>query len=257
MSATRVDPLYEGQVLRLTLSRYPGNSIDRDLVEELYRAVDEHAGDPRLKLILFAGAGADFAAGSELDTAEALARFHALLLRLLDSGVPTAACVRGRCRGAGFDLAAFCNFIFATASAEFGQNAIGHPALPPPSSLILPLKLGHARSFDLVLLAQPIDGIEAYRRGLVTAVAQAPEDLSALVKAWVTAHILPKSARSLRLANRAARLAFSARLRAELPALERLYVTALGAEKPVTETERKPPRSTRPASASSRKVELA
>ena len=44
---------------------------------------------------------------------------------------------------------------------------------------------------------------------------------------WARTHLLPKSASSLRYAVRAARLGLRARLAAELPAIERLYLDDL------------------------------
>ena len=54
-------------------------------------------------------------------------------------------------------------------------------------------------------------------------------DLDALATAWIQNHVLPRSAVSLRRANRVARLGFHARLAAELPALERFYARQAGA----------------------------
>jgi cyclohexa-1,5-dienecarbonyl-CoA hydratase len=227
MAALRVEQLYGGQVLRLTVASPPGNYIDPELVDALAEALDAHAGLPCVKLIVLRGAGSDFSLGARLDSAAAVTRFHRLFYRLIELGVPTAAVVRGRCLGAGLDLAAFCNFIFADSTSRFGQPELSVSGLPTPASLILPLKLGSDRSGDLVLMGLLLSAQEAYRRGLLTAWARSPADLEVLVRTWIEAHILPKSARSLRLANRVARLGFHAQLRAELPALERLYLREL------------------------------
>jgi hypothetical protein len=61
----------------------------------------------------------------------------------------------------------------------------------------------------------------------VTAWTSSPLDLPLLVASWIENHLLPKSASSLVRANRLARLSFNAQLRAELPALERFYLTKL------------------------------
>jgi enoyl-CoA hydratase/carnithine racemase len=213
--------IFAGQVLRLSLGQ-PEGLLELATVDALAEALAPEAVGAGTKLILLATAGRDFCAGSRLDTAQAVARYHALFYRLIELAVPTAVVVRGRCLGPGLELAAFCNFIFAEGSARFGRGEPG--GFPKPASLILPLKLGADRASDLVLTATTIDAREAYQRGLVTAWARSSRDLSALVQAWIESHILPKSARSLVLANRVARLSFHAQLRAELPQLERLYV---------------------------------
>jgi hypothetical protein len=77
-----------------------------------------------------------------------------------------------------------------------------------------------------------IDAEEAYRRGLVMAWARKDEALDALVHAWITAHLLPRAAASLRRANRASRVAFHVRLERELGLLDRLTGFSLGATAP-------------------------
>jgi enoyl-CoA hydratase/carnithine racemase len=217
MTCVRAERLYRGQVLRLTLCAPPGNVIDGTMVDALLAALPENTDD--LKLILLAAEGPDFSIGTRLEAAD-MARFHQVFYRLIDLGIPTAALVRGRCMDAGFELAAFCNFVFADASARFGLRR----GLPTPAALILPLKLGAERAGDLVLCGLTVDAVEAFRRGLLTAWAPERGDVFALHKAWIETHLLPCSAVRLRRAHRVARLSFHAQLRAELPALERLYL---------------------------------
>ena len=240
MTCVRAEQLYRGQVLRLTLCAPPGNVIDVRMVDALLAALPPVGGGAptssarrggglpppvdrpgELKLIQFAAEGPDFSIGTHLAGAE-MARLHEVFYRLIALGLPTAALVRGRCTDAGFELAAFCNFVFADASARFSLRK----GLPTPAALILPLKLGAERAGDLVLLGQTVDAAEAFRRGLLTAWAPERGDAFALGKAWIETHLLPCSARSLQRANRVARLSFHAQLRAELPALERLYLAS-------------------------------
>src|SRR5262249_34350187 len=177
----------------LWLPAAPRQLLDARVVAELATALEEHAHSPKLKLIMLAATGSDFCLGSDLTSAQGVRCFHALLYRLIDLGIPTAAVVRGRCLGAGLELAAFCNFIFADSSASFGQSELGRGSFPSPASLILPLKLGPDRSGDLVLTGAQLDAQEAYRRGLVTAWARSQKELETLVRVWLATHLLPKS----------------------------------------------------------------
>src|SRR5262245_51611836 len=179
MTCVRAERLYRGQVLRLTLCAPPGNVIDARVVDGLLSALPP-ADDAELKLIQFAGEGPDFSIGTRLDGA-AMARLHEVFYRLIDLGIPTAALVRGRCFDAGFELATFCNFVFADASSRFGLKR----GVPTPASLILPLKLGAERAGDLVLCGTTVDAAEAFRRGLLTAWAPERDDAFALGKAWI------------------------------------------------------------------------
>jgi enoyl-CoA hydratase/carnithine racemase len=226
-SLVKSELCHDGAVLKLTLCDPPSNALDRPMLRALTDALD--APGPRVKLVLFAAEGANFSAGrtAHESSAAALEDFRALLFRLMDLAIPTASVVRGQCHGAGLELAAFTNFVFASADATFGQqDPSGALSWPQPASLILPLKLGHGYADDLVLTDDMIDVREAFRRGLVLAWARAGESLDTLVDAWIRAHILPREAMSLRRANRAARLGFDVRLRRELPQLELLYRAA-------------------------------
>jgi enoyl-CoA hydratase/carnithine racemase len=139
--------------------------------------------------------------------------------------IPTATLVEGRCHGQALALAAFSNFVFASADATFSMAS--DAPWPLTASLILPLKLGQGHADDLVLTGEQIGVTEAYRRGLVLAWARPGESLDALAGAWIAAHLIPRSASSLRRANRVARLGFHAQLERDLVLLDRLAGPAL------------------------------
>jgi enoyl-CoA hydratase/carnithine racemase len=187
----------QGALLRVTLTAAPERRLDSAAVRAIAAAVAD-AG-PRCKLILFAADGDDFARGGDASAAE----LHALFRRLIELGVPTAAVVRGACLGPALELAAFCNFVFAARDARFG-------ACPLPA-FVLPLKLGQGNAEDLVVCGDALSAAEAYRRGLVLATAPA-RLVAALAEAWLAAHVLNKTAASLRRANRVARLDFHRQL---------------------------------------------
>lgn len=188
----------DGALLRLTLAATPPDDrFDGETVRALAAALGRV--DARTKLIRFDADGADFSRGGEATPAE----LHALFRRLIELGVPTAAVVRGACFGPALELAAFCNFVFAADDARFGGC--------PLPAFVLPLKLGQGNAEDLVLCGDALPAPEAYRRGLVLATAPA-RALEALVDAWLGAHVLNKTAASLRRANRAARLDFHTQL---------------------------------------------
>ena len=196
---------HEGALLRVTLSAPPTRRLDAAAVRDVAAAL-EHATE-RTKLVLFDGAGDDFALGGDVSPAE----LHALFRRLIALGVPTAAVVRGGCLGPALELAAFCNFVFAARDARFG-------ACPLPA-FVLPLKLGQGNTEDLVFCGDALSAAEAYRRGLV--LATAPDSfVDQLADAWFAAHVLNKTAASLRRANRVALASFHHRLQLHAAAFD-------------------------------------
>ena len=196
---------HQGALLRVTLSAPPTRRLDSAAVRAIAAAVA--AADERTKLVLFSGAGDDFVLGGDAAPAE----LHALFRRLIALGVPTAAVVRGGCLGAGLELAAFCNFVFAARDARFG-------ACPLPA-FVLPLKLGGGNTEDLLFCGDALSAPEAYRRGLVLATAPAPL-VGRPAETWLDAHILNKTAASLRRANRVARASFHHRLQVNAAAFD-------------------------------------
>jgi len=156
-----------------------------------------------------------------------LRQFHRLFITLLDLAVPTAALVSGQCQGGGLELALMCNFLFLDRSARLGQPEINLGVFAPPASLILPLKIGQAKSDDILLTGRMITAEEAAGMGLITMLFDDKDSMLAGVEDWVQEHILPKSASSLRFAVRAARRQFNSALRDQLQDLERFYVEEL------------------------------
>ena len=201
----RVATEQQGALLRITLVMPATRRLDSAVVREVASAL-AHA-DERTKLIIFCGDGDDFALGGDAAPAE----LHALFGRLIALGIPTAAVVRGACLGAALELAAFCNFVFAARDARFG-------ACPLPA-FVLPLKLGQGNAEDLLFCGDALSAAEAYRRGLVLATAPALL-VGKLAETWLAAHVLNKTASSLRRANRVARATFHNRLQLDVAAFD-------------------------------------
>lgn len=221
--------LEEGQMLRLTLNAPKGNVLDTEMIQGLALALKRHDG-PRLKAIVFEGAGAHFSFGASVpehtkaEVSKMLPAFHELFRVLLKLGVPTFAAVKGRCLGGGLELAAFCTWIFASPDAILGQPEIKLAVFPPMASLLLPWRLGGARGMDLCVSGRSVNAEEALKMGLVHAVAEDPSSASV---AFAKEHLFGSSASSLRFAERAARLGLTRLFEESLPALERLYLHEL------------------------------
>ena len=147
--------------------------------------------------------------------------FSRLFLAMLEGGVTCVAAVRGQCLGGGMELAGFCHRVVVSPDARMGQPEILLGVLAPVAAAILPARVGQAMAENLLLTGRIVTAEEALRIGLADEIA---EDPSAAALAWLTAHLLPKSASSLRLALRAARSGYARRLRIDLLAIEHLYL---------------------------------
>src|SRR4029078_3038693 len=138
-----------------------GNIVTAEMIAALTQAIDGVVDNPHLKLITVEGAGADFSFGASIpehgpaEIGRVLPEAHKLIYALLDLPVPTAAVVRGRCLGGGFEIALACDFIFAEDSATFGLPEIALGVFPPTASALLPPRGGVARADSATRTATP------------------------------------------------------------------------------------------------------
>jgi len=214
------------------LSHPKGNILTREMVQALQSALESIEPNPHLKLITIEGDGPDFSFGASVpehapdEIARVLPEMHALIERLLDAPAVTAAIVRGRCLGGGFELALACDFIFAAADAVMGLPEIALGVFPPAASALLPVRIGAARATRAIVTGEAHRAQEWREVGLVEVVSPA-EGLDAEVERWYDRHLAARSAAALRYAAAAARSSVSSHVRRVLPELERLYLNEL------------------------------
>jgi cyclohexa-1,5-dienecarbonyl-CoA hydratase len=209
-----------------------GNIVTAEMIGALEQALDAVAQHPHLKLVTLEGEGEDFSFGASIpehapgQIDRVLPQTHQLIYALLDFPAVTAAVVRGRCLGGGFELALACDFIFAERSAVFALPEIGLGVFPPAASALLPPRIGTTRATSAILTGKRISATEASAAGLLELVAD-DGDLRPAVDRWFEAHLHKRSAAALRHATAAARLSLVQHVRAVLPELERLYLNDL------------------------------
>ena len=215
-----------------TLFHEKGNIVTADMVAALRSALEAVGENPHLKLITIEGAGGDFSFGASIPEHAAdqigrvLPEMHALIYDLLDAPAPTAALVRGRCLGGGFELALACDFILAEEGATFGLPEIALGVFPPAAAALLPMRVGAAPATRAILTGEPTDAATWHAKGLVEFVAPRGE-LQRAADRWFATHLAPRSASALRHAAAAARMGLAAHVREVLPRLERLYLDDL------------------------------
>ena len=215
-----------------TLSHPKGNILTAEMVTSLRTALEGLGQNPHLKLITIEGAGRDFSFGASIpehapdQIGRVLPEMHALIYDLLDAPAPTAALVRGRCFGGGFELALACDFILAEENATFALPEIALGVFPPAGSVLLPARVGLAAAASSLMSGETITAGEWHARGLVQVLA-APGTLDSVTDAWFARTLAPRSAAALRHGGAAMRLALQSHVRTVLPEIERLYLDDL------------------------------
>ncbi len=231
MSKIIREEIFDGQVIRFTLNAPKANVLDSEMMTELQSKLANIGQD--VKLLQFIGAGDHFSFGASVpehtkkNAPEMLRQFHGLFKTMIELTVPTMALVSGQCLGGGMELAIFCNFLFLDETARMGQPEIMLGVFAPPASLILPLKVGQTKADDLLLTGRSMKAEEVMQFGLGAKLFDDQQAMMDGADAWVEKHILPKSASSLRFANRAARTVFNKTLSATLDKLAEIYTTKL------------------------------
>ena len=221
--------------------RHPtGNILTLEVMQQIRAALEDLLESAHLRLLTLEGAGKDFCFGASVSEHTrdqmkvVLPEMHALIRDLIALPVPTAAVVQGRCLGGGFELALACDYIFAADEATFGLPEIKLGAFPPAAGVLLPRRVGVARSTAAILSGESQDAAAWRDAGLVTMTAPAAE-LRGSVDAWFDCTLARHSAEALRHAVRVARLPIARALEEELDEVERLYLLDLGVTHDATE----------------------
>lgn len=229
----RCEKEFDGALVRITLNAPKANVLEAAMLGEISCALEGLSKDKDIKLIVFEGEGKHFSFGASVPehtkdkAAMMLKSFHGVFYQLVAMAVPTMAVVRGQCLGGGMELALFCNFIIADGTAKFGQPEIVLGVFPPPASVMLPRKVGQTHADDIALTGRSLDASEAYRIGLLTLLVDEGQDAWDVARQWIEKNILPKSAASLKTANKASRTHFFEGILSDLPKMEALYLKEL------------------------------
>jgi cyclohexa-1,5-dienecarbonyl-CoA hydratase len=217
---------------RFRIAHPKGNIITVETIRALRTGLETLSEQPHLRLVSLHGEGDDFSFGASIQEHQkeqivtALPEMHALILDLLELPVPTAAVVRGRCLGGGFEIALACDVILAAEESVFGLPEITLGVFPPAACALLPARAGLGRAMEAILTGE-LEAASAWaERGVVRVIGPAHR-LDAAVDEWFDRHLSSKSAAALRHACVASRHALLQQVRAALPELEKLYLTEL------------------------------
>ncbi|HJV67333.1 MAG TPA: cyclohexa-1,5-dienecarbonyl-CoA hydratase [Geomonas sp.] len=230
VSPLKVSLERDGRLLRLTLARPKANIIDAAMIAALQAALEEHLSQPKLRCVLLTAEGPHFSFGASVEEhlpdscAQMLKQLHALVLTLVESPVPVLVAVRGQCLGGGLEVAAAGHLIFAAPNAQLGQPEIKLAVFAPAASCLLPERIGQTRAEELLFSGRSIGAEEALNIGLVSMVAEDP-DQAALD--YFDKHLAGLSASTLRYAVTAVRKDAMQRIRAKLAFVEQLYLQEL------------------------------
>ncbi len=223
---------YEGQIAEITLNDAPANILTAAMMAEIRAFLKDDLNNKDRKLLIFKGAGDHFCFGASVEehtvdqVDNMLPGFHLMCGEILAHPVPTLANVSGFCLGGGFELALVCGLIFAEEKSKYAVPEIQLGVFPPVAAALLPFLANGVTASHMLLTGAKLSAQELQNCGVINQVAPAA-DLDQLIDSYIEKNILPRSASSLRFANRAVRLSINSIYRQHIGDLERMYLDEL------------------------------
>jgi len=166
-------------VARITLNQPPLNIIDIPMIGELHSALARVHAAGDLKVLVIDHQGKAFSAGVSIKdhtpdkVGEMIEKFHGMFRLLNSLAIPSLALVDGMALGGGCELAVFCDMVFASDRATFGQPEIKVGVFPPVAAVLFPHLIGRNRALELLLTGDVIEAAEAKAIGLINEVIPA------------------------------------------------------------------------------------
>jgi enoyl-CoA hydratase/carnithine racemase/NADPH:quinone reductase-like Zn-dependent oxidoreductase len=138
--SVRLDPVGPDWIALVTIDVPPANTIGRATLDDLERALEALAAEPRLRAAVLTGAGSMFVAGADVRQLRAFARAgdvedfarraQRVFTRIARSAAPFVAAVDGYALGGGNELQMACAYRVASRRAELGQPEINLHVIP-------------------------------------------------------------------------------------------------------------------------------
>jgi enoyl-CoA hydratase/carnithine racemase len=169
-----------GGILSLTMARPDKkNALTNAMYGALADAIEGAETNPAVRVLLIRGEGDMFAAGNDVDEFAALAtddvqaerHVSRFLQALARSSRPLVAAVQGRAIGIGATMLLHCDLVVLAENARLSTPFVNLALVPEAaSSLLLSLRIGYARAFEMFALGEAVDARSALAWGLVNRV---------------------------------------------------------------------------------------
>ena len=167
-------------VLTLTMARPDKkNALTNAMYGALADAIAAAETDPAARVIVIRGEGDMFTAGNDVGEFAAIAAGAArgeqhvgrFLQAITRATRPLVAAVQGRAVGIGTTMLLHCDFVVLAENALLSTPFVNLALVPEAaSSLLMPLRIGYARAYEMFALGEAVDAATALRLGLASRV---------------------------------------------------------------------------------------
>jgi methylglutaconyl-CoA hydratase len=163
------------------------NALTGTMIAELTTAMTALNHDPRVRVVVIAGAGESFCTGIEMrwlkrmagcdikENRAAALDFATVLYSISTLKKPTIARVHGPASADGVGLVAACDIAVAAYGAEFCFSEVRLGLIPATITPYVVRAMGERMARRYFLSAEPFTAAEAYRTGLVSDIAPLDE----------------------------------------------------------------------------------
>jgi enoyl-CoA hydratase/carnithine racemase len=151
------------------------NALTLAMYLEMTRALKEADAADATRCVIIAGAGGTFCAGNDItDFLKAASgggldpRAHEFLLALARCRKPLVGAI-----GVGTTMLFHCDHVIAGTDATLSTPFLKLGLIPEAASTLLaPMRMGHARAFSLLVMGRPLSAAEAREAGIVNTVVE-------------------------------------------------------------------------------------
>jgi enoyl-CoA hydratase/carnithine racemase len=156
------------------------NALTQPMYAAMTAALREAQSSAAIRCLMLAGGPGAFCAGSDIGDFQKRAEGGLesvtidFLYALARNRKPLVAAVNGLAVGIGTTMLLHCDYIVAATGTVFSTPFTRLGLIPEAaSSLLAPMRMGHARAFALLVMGRPLAAEEAKDAGLVNAVVDA------------------------------------------------------------------------------------
>jgi enoyl-CoA hydratase/carnithine racemase len=180
------------------------NALTQPMYAEMTHVLREAETSDAIRCVVLAGCPGAFCAGSDISDFQQRAEGGLkpvtldFLHALVRNPKPLLAAVDGLAIGIGTTMLLHCDYVVATGAATFATPFTKLGLIPEAaSSLLGPMRIGHARAFALLVMGRTMSAEEAKAAGLINAIVDSAALDSAVLQAAREVAALPAGAVAL------------------------------------------------------------
>mgnify|MGYP001239920632 CR=1 FL=1 len=169
--------IHDDGIAFINLNNNPVNSLNIDIIEDLYKVINDIKKNKKCRLVIFRSLQKHFSAGADLkerkkmtsnETTEFLKKVNKLFNQIEGLPVPTIASIHGAALGGGLELALCCDFRIASEDSMLGLPETSLGIIPGAGGIFRLSKIiGLSKSKYWVFTAQKFSSESAYNDGVI------------------------------------------------------------------------------------------